>query len=189
MADINYNDIKNDFEELRDCFKNDLRILIQSSIGGNYATALVATTACEVLGPLRFENNGEREFFRKYLLPETWREVARSLYDALRNGLAHSYATKIILNINGKDIELGVSWSEKPHLRFDQKDSVLYINVRELAQCVDNALDAYEAELKADPRLCTLFRKNRQKKRTINVHAYDERQAWTSLLSSSTAVT
>ena len=184
-----YDDIKDDFEELRDFFKNDLRILIQSSVGGNYAAVLVATTACEVLGSLRFENNGEREFLRMYLLPETWHTVASSLYDALRNGLAHSYSTKTILQINGTDLEVGISWSEKPHLQFDDQRSVLYINVRELAQRVIEALATYEAELKTRPELCALYTKRRQKKRTINVHTSGERDAWKSLLSSNANVT
>ena len=186
---VTYDDIKDDFEELRGFFKNDLRILTQSSAGGNYATVLVATTACEVLGPLRFENNGEREFFKNYLLPETWRTVAPSLYDALRNGLAHSYATKTIFRINGANLELGISWSEKPHLQFDHQHSVLYINVRELAQRVNEALAAYEAELKAQPQLCALYAKGRQKKREINVHTSSEREAWKALLLSTAIVT
>jgi hypothetical protein len=191
VAAESYDDIKNDFEELRDFFKNDLCILIQSPTGGNYAATLVATTACEVLGPLRFENNGGCEFFRKYLLPESesWQAVAPSLYNALRNGLAHSYATKTILNVNGTNVELGVSWSEKPHLQFDQKDSVLYINVRELAQGVNDALAAYENELKVEPQLRVLFARNRKKKMSINVQTSTEREAWKSLLSSGVIVT
>ena len=189
MVTATYNDIKDDFEELRDFFTNDLRILIQSSVGGNYAAVLIATTACEVLGPLRFENNGEREFFRMYLLPETWRTVAPSLYDALRNGLAHSYATKTILNINGADLELGISWSEKPHLQFDHKHSVLYINVRKLAQQVSEALAVYEEELKAQPKLCVLYAERRKRKRIINVHTSVEREEWKALLSSKAIVT
>jgi hypothetical protein len=181
---VNYDDIKDDFQELRSFFKNDLHILIQSSVGGNYATVLVATTACEVLGPLRFENNGEREFFSKYLLPDTWHAVAPSLYDALRNGLAHSYATKTILHINGANLELSISWSEKPHLKFDCQHSILYINVRELAQRVNEALATYETELKTQPQLCALYAKRRQKKRTINIHTSSEREAWKALLSS-----
>jgi len=189
MSAISYNDIKDDFEELCGFFKNDLRILIKSRTGGNYAAALVATTACEVLGPLRFENNGERNFFRKYLLPEPWQAVAPSLYDALRNGLAHSYATKAILKINDINLELVISWSEKPHLQFDKKDAVLYINVRELAQRVNDALATYEAELREDSQLRGLFAKNRRRKRTVNVHTSTERDAWTALLSSSVSVT
>lgn len=185
---ITYDDIKDDFEELCGFFKNDLRILLQSSVGGNYATVLVATTACEVLGPLRFDNHGNHKFFSKYLLPETWKAVAPSLYNALRNGLAHSYATKTILHINGANLELGISWSAKPHLQFDHQHSVLYINVRELAHQVNEALATYEAELKAEPQLCARYKDRRQKRQTINVHT-SELETWKALISSSAIVT
>lgn len=189
MTVVTYDDIKDDFEELRGFFKSDLRILIQSPVGGNYASVLIATTACEVLGPLRFENNCESEFFREYLLPAAWREVGPSLYDALRNGLAHSYTTKTILQVNDVNLELGISWSEKPHLKFNSQHSVLYINVRELAQRVYEALISYETELKEQPQLCALYEKRRKRKRTINVHTLSEREAWATLLLSNEIVT
>ncbi len=175
--------IKDDFTELRDFFVNDLRILLQSPIGGNYAAVLVTTTACEVLGPLRFENNGERTFFREYLVPNAWRPLAGSLYDALRNGLAHSYATKTIVNIDGLRVELGISWQEKPHLRFDSEASTVYINVRELVQTLILGFETYENELKSEQELCERFRMRREKKRIVNVPDA-ERQAWKKLVSS-----
>lgn len=180
---INYEDIKEDVAELWSFFQNDLSILIRSPVGGNYAAVFLATTACEVLGPLRFISNGDREFFRNYMVPASWREVASSLYDALRNGLAHSYATKTILNVNGGDLELGISWSKMPHLSFNEQKSVLYINARDFAEKVTAALVEYQSELQAQPDLCALYAERRLKKRIINVHTPVEHEAWKALLS------
>jgi len=55
-----FDGIKEEFYELRNFILGDLRILLDSPVGGNYAAALLITNACEVIGPLRYENNGER---------------------------------------------------------------------------------------------------------------------------------
>jgi hypothetical protein len=167
-----FDSIKEEFYELRDFILVDLRILLGSPAGGNYAAALLITTACEVVGPLRYENNGEREFFKNYLIPETWRPVAASVYDALRNGLAHSFATKTIMQINGSPVEIGVSWKDKPHFKYDATEATVYINVRELSEALERAFEAYENELANQSDLCDLFRKRRQRKRTVDIQDF-----------------
>ena len=186
---ICFNDIKDDFCELRDYILNDLRILLESPVGGNSAAALLITTACEVVGPLRYENSGEREFFKNFLVPDDWRSVAASVYDAMRNGLAHSFATKTIMQINDLPVELGISWKDKPHFKYDHREASLYINIRELSKALEKAFKAYEKELSTRRELCDLFRKRRQKKRTIEVQSQNERQEWKKLLMEQSVIT
>jgi len=43
--------------------------------------------------------------------------MGRTIYNALRNGLIHSYDTKYII-YDGKTIVLCISWGKKRHLSF-----------------------------------------------------------------------
>jgi hypothetical protein len=175
--------IEKEFYELRDFVLNDLDLLINLPKGSNYTAALLVATACEVLGRLRYESGKGDEFFKNYLVPENWRPVASTIFDALRNGLAHSFATKVIVQIPGKELNLGISWKEKPHFVYDAKESCVYLNVRNLSYALRHAFEQYETELRTDTNLCELFRKRRRKKMTINVRNDAERQEWERLLS------
>src|SRR5207253_713989 len=96
---IDFENIRKDFEELQGFVLTDLEIITRAPTGGNYAAALLITTACEALGTLLYgTDSGGTDFFANYLLPPRWRPVAKSIYDALRNGLAHSFSTKAIVN-------------------------------------------------------------------------------------------
>ncbi len=184
-----FSDIESDFKELRKFILNDLDILLRSPVGGNYAAALIITTACEVLGPLRYENNGEREFFKEYLTPEEWKPVAQYIYNAIRNGLAHSFATKTIIQVNNSAIEIGISWRDKPHFKFDSVNSTVYINIRELSESLRVAFDKYQEELIGNCNLCAQYSKKRIKKRTVGVENLDERREWLKLMDSSNVPT
>lgn len=179
-----FDEIENDYHELRDFILNDLSLLLNSSKGGNYATTLIIATACEVLGPLRYQHNGEREFFKNYLTPEKWRPVAFSIYDALRNGLAHSFSPKSLVQINGTTLEVGISWKEKPHFTYDQSSSVIYINVVQLATSLENAFNIYENELRTNSELCNQYKTKRNKKRETNIHNQKEKNEWLKLIKS-----
>jgi hypothetical protein len=178
-----FDSIKEDLYELRDFVLNDLSLLLNLPQGGNYTAALLMATACEVLGRLRYENGGGSEFFRNYLVPESWQPVASTVFDALRNGLAHSFATKAVVQIPGAPLDLGVSWKEKPHFVYDAKDGCLYLNVRNLSEALREAFEKYEMELRTDSKLCELFRKRRQRKMIIDVQNAAEREEWKRLLS------
>jgi len=181
---IDFDSISHDFYQLRDFILKDLSILLESPIGGNYATALLITTACEVVGPLCYRNRGALEFFKNYLVPVVWQMVATSLYDALRNGLAHSFATKTIMQINGSSIELGVSWKEKPHFKYNRDEATIYINIPKLAEALKRALEVYESDLKTNGELRDLFRERRQKERHVNVINSDEKREWRRIITS-----
>lgn len=98
--------IEKEFYKLRDFVLNDLALLVILPKGGNYAAALLVATACEALGLLRYESGKGDEFFKNYLVPERWRPVASTIFDALRNGLAHSFETKVIVQIDGRGQEV-----------------------------------------------------------------------------------
>ncbi|MCI0558453.1 MAG: hypothetical protein MN733_08155, partial [Nitrososphaera sp.] len=150
---------------------------------GNYTAALLITTACEVLGTLRYgRKDGGQEFFSNYLLPKPWRAVSQSIYDALRNGLAHSFSTKIVINASDKPIELGVSWSKEKHFGYDSGNSVLFLNVQQLAIDLRSAFDRYQSELQQSAEFRNTFHAWREKKRIYQVRNESERANWSALL-------
>ncbi|MBB3189315.1 hypothetical protein [Halomonas cerina] len=180
---VEFGKIKDDFIELEAFVLNDLEIITNSTKGGNYAAALLITAACEALGTLRYgRKDGGQEFFENYLLPEPWRAVSKSIYDALRNGLAHSFSTKAVVNASEKPIELGVSWSKEKHLSYDSGCSVLFLNIQQLANDLRSAFDRYQSELQQRPELRDTFYRWREKQRIYQVQNKNEKGKWNALL-------
>jgi len=184
---IAFDAIESRFRELRDFVLNDLNLLLGSPRGGNYAAALLIATACEALGHLRYESGGGSKFFEEYMLPENWRPVSDSLFNALRNGLAHRFAPKVLLQVNSGPIELGISWREKPHLRCDQEKGCVYLNITNMAQSLALAFEAYDSQLREDPVFRDRFDQRWGKGRVVEVQDATERHAWRQLLSHNSA--
>lgn len=44
-----------------------------------------------------------------------------------------------IVNVSDNPIELGISWSTESHLTYDSANAVLFLNVQQLAQALQNA--------------------------------------------------
>ena len=175
--------IEDDFQELKAIVLNDLGIITNAAKGGNYAAVLLIATACEALGTLRYgRKDGGQSFFENYLLPEPWRVVSKSIYDALRNGLAHSFSTKTVVIASGKPIEMGISWSKEKHLSYDSDSSVLFLNVQQMANDLRSAFDRYQSELQRSAKLRDRFNTWRQRQRIYQVQNENERGKWSALL-------
>lgn len=180
---VEFDKIKDDFRELEAFVLNDLGIITNAPKGGNYAAVLLITTACEALGALRYgRKDGGLDFFTNYLLPEPWRVVSKSIYDALRNGLAHSFSTKTVVNASEKPIELGISWSKEKHFSYESSRSVLFLNVQQLASDLRRAFGRYQSELQQSAELRHTFYKWREKQRIYQVQNENERGKWSALL-------
>src|SRR3989442_1761070 len=123
---VEYEDIRSKFEELRNFIINDLKLLVGQENGGNYITACLIVCACEALSWLRNGKPYKGElFFSEMMLPHKWQAVASTLYDALRNGIVHGYETMDVV-IGPTRVVLAVSWKQKPHLKFEQGDGVVF---------------------------------------------------------------
>ena len=182
---VTFDTIKDDFFELRDFILNDLKIITNAPKGGNYAAALLIATACEALGTLRCgKKDAGEDFFRDYFMPKEWRPVAKSIYHALRDGLAHSFLTKVILQVADKPIELGISWKKEAHFEYDSSRATLFLNVQQLSEDLHQAFERYEAELKEDTKRRDNFVKWRKKQQEYHVHNKNETEkaAWKELL-------
>lgn len=164
--------IKRSFQQLFSFLLHDLEFIVSQAQGGNYAAVLLAMSACEALGRVRYGGEGKgSQFFAEYLLPVAWQPLAPDLYNALRNGLAHSYDTKTIMQVGSGPIELVVSWRERPHLSFDPQTRQLFINVQQLARALQNALDRYKVELRSDSTLCQRYDTWSRRDRQVDVPA------------------
>jgi hypothetical protein len=166
----------------------DLGIITNAPKGGNYAAALLITAACEALGTLRYgKRDGGVEFFENYLLPKQWRVVSQSIYHALRDGLAHSFATKVIVHTSDKPIELYISWSEEAHFSYDSNRSFLFLNIQQLSKDLCGAFSQYQSELQQHADLRDTFIKWRKKQRVYDVRNKSEGEKWNALVKQAVA--
>ena len=151
-----YDAIRPRFDQIKDYIVSDLDRVIEQTDGGNYIAAALITCACDALSTLKYggENRGDRFF--KELLPTTWQPVAKPLYEAIRNGLVHTYDTRLIC-IGEQEIEVVISWGRKPHLRLSDDGRQLYINVKNLSRDFKSALNRLEADLREHPSLRDTF--------------------------------
>lgn len=180
---ISFNKIEKEFRELRDFILNDLNLILAQRTGGNYSAMLLITAACEALGHLRYgTKSGGQRFFAEYLLPTNWQTVGKSLYNGLRNGLAHAYRTKTIIVVGKRRLEIGISWKERPHLTYNTDQSCLYLNVKTLANSLHAAFHRYEKELKDDSRLRMTFQTWMNKESEVRVQDSKEQVVWNKLL-------
>lgn len=179
---VPFESIAESFGTVRTFLLRDLKLLVELPEGGNYAAALLTISACEALGMVRYgREHAGCAFFAAYLLPEPWQPAAPDLFDALRHGLAHSYETKALLQLEGGPVELVVSWRECPHLSYNADRRRLFVNVQSLFAALKSAIDRYESELRGDPTLRERFVKWSRRGREVHIPE-GRRKLWASLL-------
>ena len=184
--DVQYETIQKKFEEIKSFITHDLGVLVNSPSGVNYTAALLIACACETLAWFKYgkQNIGD-QFLRDMMLPEQWKPVSKSLYDALRDGLAHAFETMNV-KVGSKQFDIGVSWGNHKHLTFNENHSILYLNMKTMADHLLIAIANYEQELKNNPTVREKFFETMRKMR--NGFSQDvsngssERAAWEVLL-------
>lgn len=180
---VPYSTIQAEFERIRDFVIKDLRILIENEVGGNYLSISLITCACDALARFNYgqKNRGDLFFTQKMLSPE-WQPVGKCIYDAMRNGIVHSYETKAI-SLDGRRLTLGVSWKDKDHLSFSTDKTCLYMNVQVLAENLEQALKEFEQELISSSSAREKFYKAMRKDRIQDVKNREELKEWARILS------
>jgi hypothetical protein len=178
---VPYETIRAEVERLRDYVTHDLDLLIRQDVGGNYLAASLITCACDAIAYLKYGRRNRGDLFFTEILPDLWKPVAKTLYDAIRNGIVHTYETKTII-LGSRRLDISVSWKAKPHLHLSARGTEVYVNVSQLSQDLKAAIAQFEADLKVDANLRDTFFKSMRCEREINP-ADSERRKWQQVLS------
>lgn len=172
------NELPNAFTTLRNYLRNDISNILQlDSASPNYAVGLLICVASEALGKLLGRKGDETVFVRdllgKHKLP---RRIGIDIFNAVRNGLAHFYDTKILV-IEGRQVDVVLSWRDRPHLQVIERDWLgngriqpgLCLNVRTLWQDLDSFLASTEARLTRSQRLRREMQKRAERLRPLQL--------------------
>ncbi len=100
------------------------------------------------------------------------KELGEKLFDAVRNGLAHAYDTKIFV-IEGQEFVIVVSWKHYPHLKVICESWLngrpgICLNVHQMWEKLDAYLTKVENDMQRDRDLCQSVEKQASKLITIN---------------------
>ncbi len=178
---VPYENIRAEVERLCAYLTQDLDILIAQEIGGNYLAAALITCACDALSYLKYGHRNRGDLFFAEILPDLWRPIAKTLYNAIRNGIIHTYETKTII-LDSRRLDIAVSWRAKPHLHLSARGTEVYVNVSQLSQDLKAAIARFEADLKVNGNLRGTFFRAMRGEREINA-VNPERQIWQRVLS------
>ena len=92
---VPYETIRAEVERLCNYVTHDLDRLIGQDVGGNYLAAALTTCACDAISYLKYGQRNRGDLFFTEILPDLWKPIAKTLYDAIRNGIVHTYETKL----------------------------------------------------------------------------------------------
>jgi hypothetical protein len=164
---MTYEDIKQEFDESLGYIHNDIAWLCEHNSGLNYTVALLIGCACEALADSGAYPTKVRALAE--LLPDDeWKQLAKPLFDALRNGLAHSFDTKH-LQVNGEPIQIYIDWAMTTVIAIRKANGAdgLFIGARPLAANVCAAINAFRARLQSDAVACQRFRDALERERSV----------------------
>jgi hypothetical protein len=180
---VNFDAIEQRFREIFEFIQQDLSRIIRVEPGVNYAAAAVIACACEAIAKYRSGSGKGADAFAMLLPEGNYQPAAKTLYEALRNGLVHGYTAHDI-EFNGSRVELDIAWRETPHLSVEDKGGKphLTLNVHELCRRLSELIDRYRAELQAKADARDRFLRQDKRKRIETVHSPDEVRAWKALI-------
>lgn len=173
---VPYETIRGEVDRLRNFIIGDLDYLINQDRGGNYLAAALITCACDALSYLKHGDRYKGERFFAEIIPPERKDLAPVLYEAIRDGIVHSYDTKLI-GVGPRNVIVNISWGAMPHFHLSEDRKKIHINIKNLAADFKNAFERFEAELKSDSHLRETFERSMRKSREISV-ADSERAMW-----------
>ena len=178
---VAYETIRSEVERLRNYIIKDLDLLVNQDVGGNYLAASLITCACDAISYLKYGKPHRGDLVFSELLPDFWQPVANTLYDAIRHGIVHVYDTKTIV-VGPIRLNVVISWKARPHLHLSSTGTDVYVNVRQLARDLRNAIARFETDLKGDGKLRDTFYKSMRRDREIHARKLD-RMKWQNVFS------
>jgi len=179
---LSYADIEQEFEESLGYIRNDIAELLRRNVGLNYTVALLIGCACEALAAS--DGRHHHDVFAD-LLDGEWRSLAKPLFNALRNGLAHSFDTKH-LHVEGEAIQIHISWTLTEMFVIEKCDGAprLVLGIQPLANRLCKKVNEFKAMLQNHAPARQRFRQACQKER-IAQFSLSEADVWKRLVASS----
>jgi hypothetical protein len=181
---VDFQAIEQRFREIFGFIQEDLSRIIQIEPGVNYAAAALIACACEALARYRNASGEGGDAFATLLPGGIYQTVAKTIYNALRNGLVHSYEAQDI-QFNGSCVGLAIAWRETPHLSLREEDKPqLVLNIRELCERLSGQINLFREKLMADANARDRFLTQCGKARVCTASGPQEVQAWKELTDS-----
>jgi hypothetical protein len=166
-----FEDIEKEFSETFGYVRQDIAELLKNDRPLHYTVALLVCCACEMLTWHRdLRDDRAHEIFTS-LLPATepYKALGKTMWEALRNGLAHKFRPD---TIRVEDDEWRFTISSQQHGPYMSvtpgRPNWIGLNIRTFSSQVISQIDAYEQELRtsADARL-GFYEKSKSYIRTI----------------------
>lgn len=160
---IAFKEIEKEFNETFGYVRQDIAEILKKNLGLNYTIALLVCCACEMLTWHRDLRDDQAYEVFTSLLPDTepCKAVGKTLWEALRNGLAHNFRPDTI-KIEDDEWRFTISSHQSgPRMRVTKGQPYwIHLSIRDLSSRVILQIDAYEQVLRtsADARL--RFREN-----------------------------
>jgi hypothetical protein len=182
MAGLSFADIENEFDESLGYIKNDVSALCRQNEKVNYTVALLVGCGCEVMAEGRGDGKRPHEVFAELLPPNDWKVLAKPLYEALRNGLAHKFDTKH-LHVKGESIQIYFSWTRKQIVDICSAGGGLglFIGTRPLGALFCTKIEEFRQELQTDAAARERFRRS-YNRHNLTKCSTTETAAWSRLV-------
>jgi hypothetical protein len=182
MADLSFANIREEFDESLGYIKNDISALCGQHQTVNYTVALLVAIGCEVLAKGRGDGRRPRDVFAQLLPDDDWKALAKPLYEALRNGLAHKFDTKH-LHVDGQIIQIYFFWTHKQIVDIGPANggTGLFIGTRPLGALLCTKIEEFRQKLQTDAAARELFRRA-YKSQNMTGCSTTETAAWKRLL-------
>jgi hypothetical protein len=165
---LSYADIEKEFEESLGYIHNDIEWLQKNDSKLNYTVALLVGCACEALADAGASTSKER-ILAEVLPAGDWQQLAKPLFDALRNGLAHSFDTKH-LHVGAAEIQIHISWTKKDVVSIvkTQNGLGLLIGIQPIADLIRGKINDFKQVLRTDEAARRRFRAAMRRDRTVS---------------------
>ena len=163
-----YNAIRREFEQAEDYILSDLDRIVKQTDGGNYIAAALITCACDALSYLKYGKPHRGDRFFEELLPAELHPIAKSLYEAIRHGIVHTYDTQLIC-VGPRELDVTISWGQKPHLHLSADEKHIYVNIKNLSRDFRAAMARYRSDLQQNSNLRETFEKSMRRSRRMHL--------------------
>ena len=150
--EIAFKEIEKEFNATFGYIRQDIAAILMNDLGLNYTIALLVCCACEMLTWHRSLREDQAHEVFTSLLPnaEPYKTVGKTLWEALRNGLAHKFRPDTI-RIANDEWRFSISSQSGPHVSVTKgQPHWIHLNIRQCSSRISSQIDAYEQELRAN---------------------------------------